>query len=151
MTTALKKKEILMYCSCGGFTQDHEIVRKKAVVGRFARCKTCGRTLWLLKPPKEVLGRQVWTPPDGATCGKCLEPIAFYKIEEGPGAGKWCVCNPDGTDHWDLCREQQIKKGLKKPGIDFIQGPVKQHGKYPVVRVESPGPPFIVEGWKDEA
>jgi hypothetical protein len=43
--------------------------------------------------------------PKNAKCGKCGSPIAYYKITKGAGKGKWCPCNPDGSDHWDDCRE----------------------------------------------
>jgi len=58
--------------------------------------------------------------------------------------GKWCPCNPDGSDHWDLCREMAIKKGLKKPGKNSHSYPYKQHGKYPFIPVDCPAPPFVV-------
>jgi len=66
------------------------------------------------------MDRYVYDP--GAKCYKCMEPIGFYKIESGKGAGKWAPCNPDGSDHWDLCREEAIKKGLKEPGVDYYFG-----------------------------
>lgn len=52
-------------------------------------------------------------PPD-ALCDKCEEPLAFRLIPEGQrGAGKWMPCNPDGSDHFDICREVAIRKGLR--------------------------------------
>jgi hypothetical protein len=37
----------------------------------------------------------------GSRCRKCGLPIAFKMLE----SGKLCPTNPDGGDHWDLCRE----------------------------------------------
>ena len=37
-------------------------------------------------------------------CAKCHLPLAFKQLE----SGKWCPTNPDGSDHWDLCRETRI-------------------------------------------
>lgn len=33
-------------------------------------------------------------------CRKCGLPIAFKKLP----SGKFCPTNPDGSDHWDLCK-----------------------------------------------
>jgi len=33
-------------------------------------------------------------------CKKCGLPLAFKKL----ASGKLCPVNPDGSDHWDLCR-----------------------------------------------
>jgi hypothetical protein len=41
-----------------------------------------------------------------ATCGDCGLPLAFYRLPNG----KACPCNPDGTDHWDLCRDVRYAK-----------------------------------------
>jgi uncharacterized Zn finger protein len=32
-----------MQCSCGGPTEDRQVVRKKRVVSEYARCESCGR------------------------------------------------------------------------------------------------------------
>lgn len=37
-------------------------------------------------------------------CAKCGLPLGFKKLP----SGKWCPTNPDGSDHWDLCRETSI-------------------------------------------
>lgn len=91
--------------------------------------------------------REVYAPV-GAMCEKCQEPIAFYKITSGKAAGKWCPCNPDGSDHWDLCREVAIKKGLKPRGVDHYCGGLTL-GRYPVLPVECAAAPFIVEHKED--
>ena len=44
--------------------------------------------------------------PEDAQCGKCGLPLAFKKLD----SGKWCPTNPDGSDHWDICREVYNKK-----------------------------------------
>lgn len=46
--------------------------------------------------------REVFTP-SGAQCEACGGALWFYKNERG----NWCPCNPDGTDHWDVCRERR--------------------------------------------
>lgn len=38
-------------------------------------------------------------------CRKCGLPLGFKKLENG----RWCPINPDGSDHWDLCRDTQYK------------------------------------------
>ena len=38
-------------------------------------------------------------------CRKCGLPLGFKKLPNG----KWCPTNPDGSDHWDLCRDTQYK------------------------------------------
>jgi len=41
-------------------------------------------------------------------CRKCGMPLEWVRREFG-GIWKWVPTNPDGSDHWDLCREQQTK------------------------------------------
>lgn len=43
------------------------------------------------------------------TCGKCGLPLGFKLLTSGKGKGKYCPTNPDGTDHWDTCREERMK------------------------------------------
>ena len=38
-----------------------------------------------------------------AVCKKCGHPLKFVRRQFGR-ALKWCPVNPDGSDHWDLCR-----------------------------------------------
>ena len=38
-----------------------------------------------------------------ATCKKCGNPLAFVK-KLYKGVLKFCPVNPDGSEHWDLCR-----------------------------------------------
>ena len=45
--------------------------------------------------------------PKGCFCEKCDRKLAFRKT----ASGKWCPCEPDGSDHWDICRETQVKLG----------------------------------------
>ena len=35
-----------------------------------------------------------------SNCNKCKLPISFKKLSNG----KFCPTNPDGSDHWDLCK-----------------------------------------------
>jgi hypothetical protein len=39
------------------------------------------------------------------TCNKCGRPIAFKKLANG----KLYPTNPDGSDHWDLCKSTTNK------------------------------------------
>jgi hypothetical protein len=38
-------------------------------------------------------------------CDKCGLPLGFRENKRG----KREPCNPDGTDHWDTCRETRLK------------------------------------------
>lgn len=44
--------------------------------------------------------------PKGAVCGKCDLPMGFIELPNG----KWRPCNPDGSDHWDVCRDVRYAK-----------------------------------------
>jgi hypothetical protein len=44
--------------------------------------------------------------PAGAVCEKCDLPLAFIEL----ASGKWRPCNPDGSDHWDVCRDARYAK-----------------------------------------
>lgn len=35
-----------MQCSCGGETESRVVIRQKAPVARYERCKACGRICW---------------------------------------------------------------------------------------------------------
>ncbi len=37
------------------------------------------------------------------TCYKCGGKIAFKKLPNG----KWCPTEPDGSDHWDACKQRR--------------------------------------------
>lgn len=41
---------------------------------------------------------------DPAKCKKCGGPLAFKRV-----SGKLWPMNPDGTDHYDVCRERRYK------------------------------------------
>lgn len=78
-----------------------------------------------------------------STCGKCGEPLAFYRLPNG----KACPCNPDGTDHWDLCRKiryAKAKRGVLRR-IEFSDGSYREQwevpGEKPFVVKMSSGPP----------
>lgn len=45
------------------------------------------------------------------SCKKCGLSLSFKKLHNG----KWYPLNNDGTEHWDLCRETQLKQGKRKP------------------------------------
>ena len=38
-----------MICNCGGFTKDHQVIRKKEVIGNYIKCVNCGRIDWIWK------------------------------------------------------------------------------------------------------
>jgi hypothetical protein len=38
-------------------------------------------------------------------CRKCGLPLSFKRIQKG----KLCPTNPDGSDHWDLCRTTWLR------------------------------------------
>lgn len=38
-------------------------------------------------------------------CAACGCPIIFKPLPNG----KWSPCNPDGSDHWDACKQMQRK------------------------------------------
>jgi hypothetical protein len=42
-----------------------------------------------------------------ALCRKCGEPLAFVRKEGKP----WPV-NPDGSDHWDRCKEVRHRRAM---------------------------------------
>ena len=52
----------------------------------------------MTKPP--INQGSLFVPADGARCEKCGLPLGFKQL----ASGKWCPTNPDGSDHWDLCR-----------------------------------------------
>lgn len=43
--------------------------------------------------------------PTGLLCDACQRPLAFRLLP----SGKWCPCDPDGSDHWDRCKQIQRK------------------------------------------
>ena len=58
-------------------------------------------------------------------CGDCGLELGFKKLTSGKGKGKWCPTNPDGSDHWDTCREEQLKDPVyrkKMERLDKIRG-----------------------------
>lgn len=46
-------------------------------------------------------------------CKKCGSGLKWKML----ASGKWCPVNPDGTDHWDLCRS--ITRGAEGPTVVF--------------------------------
>ena len=40
-----------------------------------------------------------------STCRKCGQPLAFKRNENG----KMVPTNPDGSDHFDICRQRQFE------------------------------------------
>lgn len=43
-------------------------------------------------------------------CGKCGRAIGWRKTP----SGKWQACEPDGSDHWDICRETVLGRMTNK-------------------------------------
>ena len=62
---------------------------------------------------RKVIGKE-------KTCGKCGGSLRFYRNERG----NYVPCNPDGSDHWDSCREAQVKGtyGIKRIFRQKIEG-----------------------------
>lgn len=48
--------------------------------------------------PRSVSAREV------PSCRKCGKPLSFVRRDYN-GVMKWCPVNPDGSDHWDDCRQ----------------------------------------------
>ena len=44
---------------------------------------------------------RIFNPIPAPLCAKCDQPMGFVQLE----SGKWRPCNPNGSDHWDKCRE----------------------------------------------
>lgn len=77
-------------------------------------------------------------------CEKCGEPLAFRKLDNG----KWSPMNPDGSDHWDICKRIALKKAGKKLLVHELRYMTVPLGKMPLI--ESEVPPWdesIVEDW----
>ncbi len=60
---------------------------------------------------------KVYSPKD-AKCQKCGGPLGFRLLK----SGKWCPCNPDGSDRWDDCSEAQSKGtyGIKRDIVKWL-------------------------------
>jgi len=71
-----------------------------------------------------VSGRKTETP---RFCLKCGSKLGFRKRK-----GQWEPCNPDGSDHWDLCRELRYAEAMRgeyfedllinDPSMPYAQG-----------------------------
>jgi len=69
-------------------------------------------------------------------CRKCGLEIKFKKLDNG----KWCPTNPDGSDHWDKCRDNQDFTGQ----VTYRIGKTMK-AKIPLIPVECAAPPFVAE------
>lgn len=62
--------------------------------------------------------RKVFVPKNNgrctAYCEKCGGPLGFYLNERG----KYSPCNPDGTDHFDICRARRYALAKKGRHVD---------------------------------
>lgn len=58
-----------------------------------------------------------------AYCNSCGLPIRFTKHRNG----KWMPVNPDGSEHWDLCRQEQRKGWVFDPAK---HPPISTEGKH---------------------
>jgi hypothetical protein len=47
---------------------------------------------------------RVFAPP-GLLCDRCGRALAFKQLS----SGKWAPCDPDGSDHYDACKQVQRK------------------------------------------
>jgi hypothetical protein len=59
---------------------------------------------------------RVFRPADAPLCEKCELPLAFTQLENG----KWRPCNPDGSDHWDICRDVRYAKAKSGEMIEKV-------------------------------
>jgi hypothetical protein len=73
-----------------------------------------------------------------ALCNKCGLDIAFKKVK-----GKWCPTNPDGSEHWDICKRAQRAGKVYTPEPPAITQP---HAGITHVWRESAGPPWDETG-----
>ena len=48
----------------------------------------------------------IFNPSPAPICEKCDLPLGFVQLD----SGKWRPCNPDGSDHWDQCRNVRYAK-----------------------------------------
>lgn len=55
--------------------------------------------------------------PGGARCEKCDLPLAFVEL----AGGKWRPCNPDGSDHWDVCRDVRYAKAREGDCVEEVR------------------------------
>lgn len=87
--------------------------------------------------------RRIFSPPD-CRCEKCDLPIAF---KETP-SGAWCPCNPDGSDHFDVCRLTQFVNADRPVCVGMLTLMTVPKGKTPVM--DETLPPWddsIVPDW----
>lgn len=52
------------------------------------------------------LAKRVFNPSPPPICEKCDLPLGFILLD----SGKWRPCNPNGSDHWDVCRDIRYAK-----------------------------------------
>jgi len=49
---------------------------------------------------------RIFRPSPAPFCAKCRLPMAFMQLANG----KWRPVNPNGSDHWDICRDVRYAK-----------------------------------------
>jgi len=59
---------------------------------------------------------RVFNPVPPPLCEKCNLALAFTQLENG----KWRPCNPDGSDHWDLCRDVRYAKAKSGEMVEEV-------------------------------
>ena len=70
-----------MQCSCGGETTDHKVQKNNRIVGRYAKCNTCGRICWDGKP---YVLQDDDKKHGGTTNPKGLKPEDLYQGDAPP-------------------------------------------------------------------
>lgn len=81
----------------------------------------------------------VFNPVPPPICEKCGKPMGFTKLANG----KWRPCNPDGSDHWDLCRD--IRYAKAKAGQCREESWTDEHGtEHRIVWWDGGAKPFLI-------
>lgn len=78
-------------------------------------------------------------------CRKCGLQIAWKQTE----SGKWCPTNPDGSDHWDICRAQQFANSKRRVTVGELEFVTEPRGRMPQVPDDGlpPWDESIVPDW----
>ena len=59
---------------------------------------------------------RIFRPSPAPLCAKCDLPMAFIQLANG----KWRPCNPDGSDHWDKCRDIRYAKAKSGDMVEEV-------------------------------
>lgn len=88
--------------------------------------------------------KRIFSPPD-CRCEKCDLPLAFKQTK----TGAWCPCNPDGSDHFDICRLTQFVNADRPVCVGMLTLITKANGKWPKIPDDGlpPWDESIVPDW----